>query len=80
MNAFTNTIREIWDAEHPEACIRVAGLIDGIRIRTPDDSSKAYFGEIDFQISADTAIELGRALIAAAEDSKTLEYRMHEPK
>jgi len=80
MSACTNTIREIWDAEEPSACIRVAGLIDGVRFHTPNPQSETYFGKFDIEISANTAIELGHALIAAAQDSKDLEYQMHEPK
>jgi len=80
MNAFTNTIREVWDGEKPEACIRVTGVIDGVRVHTPNAESEQYFTAFDIAISADVAIELGHALIAAAQDSKDLEYQMREPK
>jgi hypothetical protein len=76
MNAFTNTIREIWDQEQPNACIRIAGLTDGVRLHTPDPKSHEYFGAFDVEISADIAIELGHALIAAAQDSKDFANRL----
>lgn len=55
---------EIWD-DKLGVRIRVGPDSDGagmVRISTPADADKKYFGEIDFQISPDIALKLADVL------------------
>ena len=65
--------RRVYDDEHG-ACFEIGPDSDGldcVQLRTPDATSKEYFGDVRFTVPKEMAILIGQALIDAAKEAES---------
>ena len=66
-------IRRVYDDDHG-ACFEIGPDSDGldcVQLRTPDATSKEYFGDVRIVVSAEMAALIGQALIDAAKEAES---------
>lgn len=68
----TEICRKIWNDDEG-VCICVSPDGDSlmmVRIHTPDEKSRDWFGSFDFNLTPEVAIHVAEAMIAAAQEAK----------
>lgn len=69
-NSATEVIRRVWYKEEG-VCLEIGDYAEAptsLEVRTVDDDSKRWFGDLSLAISPEYAKQLGQALIDAAKD------------